>query len=284
MSNHAEVSILIPAYNCESFIGEALESMLNQSFPGFELIILNDGSTDNTENEILKFKDQRINYIRFEENKGYVHALNYGLTINKSPFICRMDSDDKCVQDRLLKQVNVFKSNPQTGICGSSAYLMKGDDSDKLITWQQPENHIDILIKSFTENPIIHPSVMFRKEVVDEIGFYNPTLMPAEDLDYWLRASFRFKLYNVPEPLIYYRVHDKQISVTKRAIQDESAKRTRLDYLVKILNCKTDTANIIYEKLNTGRKLSLSEKLMTNSIIIKSSLPFKIKKYLITGH
>lgn len=276
----ATVAFLMPVFNAENFVGEAIESVLRQQFTDFELHIYNDGSTDRSEHEILRFKDSRIRYHLVKKNAGYVNALNLGLKEITSEFICRIDADDLCEPDRIQKQLDIFSNNPKIGVCGSAARLLGKDFSSDTI-WFQPANHEDILIKAFNENPMIHPSVMFRKILVDQIGFYNETLMPSEDLDYWIRASRVCKLYNIPEPLIRYRIHDSQISKTENSLQKNNAERVHISFITETLNCKENIAEIIYTCLNRKKKLEGKLKVHVFRKVMFSNLPFQVKKYLL---
>ncbi len=271
----------MPVYNSAGYVGEAIESVLNQTQRDFVFYIYNDCSTDDTEDEILKFNDPRIVYKRKEKNVGYVPILNELLQISESEYIARIDSDDICVENRFEIQLSILRNNQKIGLCGSSATMISDDEKLNGQVWIQPEKHSEILFKAFTENPVIHPSVMFRAGVIKKTGLYNPGLMPSEDLDYWLRASQFFELYNVKQPLIYYRHHSGQISNRLNQHQADNAWKIHLAFIADRLSCPEEKAEMLYSFLKGAGELEEKLKNYFLRKTIVSRLPVRTKRLLI---
>ena len=217
------VSVLMPAYNVEKYVGEAIESILNQTYKDFEFIIINDGSTDNTANIIQEYakKDKRIKFINNKKNQGLITVLNQGLDLCKGEFIARMDSDDISLPERFAKQIKYMDEHPECGVCGTFAYHFFVSGKKGWI-WKQPENVL--ICDLLKRNPMIHPTVFIRKQVIDNFGIkYNKEYKHAEDYGLWLDLIHYTQIHNIPEVLLNYRVHDTNIGVLYNAEQYENA-------------------------------------------------------------
>lgn len=218
-----KVSVLLPVYNCEKYINESVDSILNQTFTDFELIIIDDKSTDNTLNLIKKYNDNRIIVFEKNQNSGYTNSLNYGISIAKGEFIARMDADDISLPTRFEEQIEFLESNPEFILCGSWLQVI---GTSRII--KKPENHQEILIHLLYSNPIGHPSVMLKKEVLYKFK-YDINKEPAEDYDLWTKLIWHGKMYNIQKPLLLYRKHDSQISTTKSIIQMQRYLYSRIE-------------------------------------------------------
>jgi len=212
-----KVSVIMPVYNGEKFLGEAIESVLNQTFKDFELIIVNDGSKDNSLNIIKEYgnKDNRIKIID-QINTGIIGALNNSLKISRGEFIARMDADDISEKERFEKQLNLLEKE-NAYVCGTWANIIdeKGNLTGQKFnypkkTWSQ--NKIYLL----RGNPFIHPSVMFRREIYNKEKDENNNLYRdykhIEDYELWTRIVPKYKSVNLQEYLIKYRIHPEQIT------------------------------------------------------------------------
>lgn len=207
------ISVILPVYNCEKFVSEAVQSVLNQTFSDFELLIIDDCSTDATVSLIQSFSDDRINLILKEKNSGYTDSLNYAISIAKGKYIARMDGDDVCLPTRFQKQIEAMESDKEVILCGTAIQII---DSDKIL--KHPVNHEDIKVKLCFSNAFFHPTVLFRKDVFTNLR-YNKEFEPAEDYDLWTQLVFKGKVMNIDEVLLNYRVHQNQISNYKNEIQ-----------------------------------------------------------------
>lgn len=217
-----EVSIVMPVYNGEKYLKEAIESLLNQTFHNFELIIINDGSTDKSEEIAKSYHDDRIVYISNSVNLGLSKSFNIGVRAARGEYIARMDADDVSIPERLSTQVLFLANNPEIGIVGSAALLID-QDGRKIAKLQRVQNHLEIKWMSLTSTPLIHPSVMARSRVLKE-NPYDESLTNSEDYELWSRLLFttNTKFANLPKPLLYYRVYKGSFTQTvakdKRAI------------------------------------------------------------------
>jgi glycosyltransferase involved in cell wall biosynthesis len=211
------VTVLLPAYNAESYIESAVQSVLNQTFKDFEFIIVNDGSTDGTLQILqrLAAKDPRI-VLLSRPNTGYVLALNEGLAKARGEFIARMDADDLCLPTRLEKQVAYFRASPACVLLGTNVVQM--DQSGMVIgpMLDIALGHAAIDAALLRRGwPIVHPSVMMRTSAVRAVGGYLVELCPNEDHDLFLKLGEVGQLENLPEVLLQYRKHDASESAKK---------------------------------------------------------------------
>lgn len=214
------VSVIMAVYNCEKYIKASIESILNQTFSDFELIIVLDGCTDNTNNiiiSILNDYDGRYQVIRETKNKGCPHARSVGVAVAKGDILLIQDADDISIRYRMDKQVNFMRKNPDIFCVGS--WAEKIDCQDNIIgkMTYPPENN-DEIIKAITKkciNPILDPTVSFWASDFNEIGGYtsDKSIWTVPDFDLWLRAILAGKkFFNIQEPLVRYRVNEEGIT------------------------------------------------------------------------
>ncbi len=229
--NHPRVSVLMPVYNAERYLSEAIESILNQTYENFEFIIVNDGSTDQSLKIIRNFEmsDSRINIIS-RDNTGIVGALNDGLEIASGEYIARMDADDVSLPDRLEAQVDYMNSNPDCVIVGGHAWVID-PDGDILKLYRRPLHHEDIMEQLLQADggAIVHPVAMFRKSAFDKVRGYRKEFELIEDLDLYLRLLECGKLANIDQTLIYYRQHLANITTRKGTRMDDLQKTLVLE-------------------------------------------------------
>lgn len=216
------ISIIMPVFNQAQYVKAAIDSIINQSFKNWELIIIDDASTDATVECVKLFTDIRIILFRNKINLGISSSVNKGLSIARGTYIARMDADDISLPNRLDTQINYLKKYPNIGLVGSWAKLISSDGKVFGIK-KFPE--LDKQLKKMFHymNPIIHPTVMFRKDLISLTGLYNQGLEGAEDYDLWLRFAKVTKLANIPMSLIKYRLHADNVSFS-------STNRVRLAY------------------------------------------------------
>lgn len=205
-----KVSILMPVYNSENYVREAIESILNQTFFDFEFLIFNDGSVDKSSEIIKKFNDKRIKFFDYQENLGYLVRLNEGLKLAKGSYIARMDSDDISLPRRLERQVAFMDQHPDIAAAGTWARGIGALKGTIFPTESDPELlHCKLLFS----NQINHPTVIMRASVLHKNNlFYSPDYYHTEDYKMWLDISRVGKLANIPEILLDYRIHSSQIS------------------------------------------------------------------------
>lgn len=207
------VSIILPAHNAEKHIVDCLNSITQQTYLNWELIIINDGSLDQTAKIIESFlsKDTRITCVTNDNNMGLVYCLNLGIKLSKGKYVARMDSDDIMMPDRLELQVNFMETNPQVGVLGGSAILIDeaGNDIGKRVF---PYSDKSIKQNLDRINPLLHPTIIFRKTIF-EICYYRDKYPRAEDYDLWFRLKSYTEFANLQEFIIKYRIHPGQVSL-----------------------------------------------------------------------
>jgi glycosyltransferase involved in cell wall biosynthesis len=204
------ISVILPVYNAEPYLKDAIESILNQSFVNFEFIIINDGSTDNSEKTILSFNDLRIKYVS-QQNKGLGETLNIAINLAIGKYIARQDQDDISHIDRLKKQVVFLEKNSTILLVGSRAKIFRDDNS--IIDYHNHAIHpVDLKYDLLFDNPFVHSSVMFCKSAINKVGGYNSDRKLYEDYNLWSRFSYIGDLANLPEVLLDYRHHEKGLS------------------------------------------------------------------------
>ncbi|RPE08158.1 glycosyltransferase family 2 protein [Chitinophaga lutea] len=221
------VSVVLPAHNCEQFITESIESVLNQSLTDFELIIVNDASTDRTPEIIRSIPDKRIVYLENKSKQGIARSLNKGLHFSKGRYIARMDGDDIAMDTRFEKQVTYLDENTDVSVLGTNMELMGTGTVGTMAVGD--EIHRIYLLKV---NTIAHPTVMMRKaHLTANRLFYDRLADYAEDYKLWTDvAGSNLKIETYPEVLLKYRPHQKQTSVTKSREMELTVHKIRLLY------------------------------------------------------
>ncbi|MGZ3863964.1 MAG: glycosyltransferase family 2 protein [Bacteroidia bacterium] len=244
----------MPAYNQESYIGEAIKSILDQTFTDFEFIIINDGSTDKTEEEILKFKDERIVYVKNYTNLKLIESLNIGLRMARGKYIARMDSDDICMNSRLMKQVTFLENNPDVGICGSHLEVFGTESGIMRFPLTSEGLRLHLLITSCFGNNV----VMMRKEIIEKHNLYfNKEYLHAEDYDCWTRWLSVTKGATIDDCLIKYRAHTGSVSQKYRELQRTTMVRIRKEYLTRCFpTVASENAESFYGSTGFSRILS----------------------------
>jgi glycosyltransferase involved in cell wall biosynthesis len=213
--NNPKVTVLMPAYNADKYIGESITSVLEQSFTNFELLIINDGSTDDTEKIIRSFKDPRI-VLTSQENKGVSAALNLGLSHARANYIARFDADDICLPNRLKVQYDFITAYPEYTIIGSAVEYMDADGH--YIFTHHPEGHLNEEIQQlkYTICPFIHSSVFYKKDAVVNNGGYNEHAYTYEDHFLWVNILKNEKACNLSQALIKVRLNPESITIDER--------------------------------------------------------------------
>ncbi|MBK9175723.1 MAG: glycosyltransferase [Flavobacteriales bacterium] len=198
------VSVVMPVHNAERFVGDAIRSMLGQTFRDFEFIVVNDGSTDGSQEIITSFHDFRIRLIN-QANQGIGAALNNGIAAARGELIARMDADDLSLPERLAKQTAFLQSNPHIGILGTWATIedIAGMSKGSL---EHPTDDARIRYALLFDTPFVHPTVMFRRCVFVEDAGYSSAPGVFEDFELWSRMIRRTQGANLPEHLLRYRL------------------------------------------------------------------------------
>lgn len=260
------VSVVLPVYNGAHYLAEAIESILLQTFHDFELIIINDGSTDKSLDIIKDYamKHTVISVIDCE-NKGLVASLNEGIANAKGKYIARMDQDDISLPTRFEKQVVLFEQDKDLVLCGTWATII--DSDGKFIKNSNIKTkHKDIINDiEHCKNPFFHPSVMFRKK--DNV-FYNETALYCEDYEMWLKYSTMGKLLNIPEYLLKYRIDFASITNSKRYLAFYNVSQLFFQYVDAFVAGK----NIINTPLDVSSKSTMNRRQKMSSYLYSKGL------------
>lgn len=230
MSHKPLVSIVMPNYNCARFIGEAIESILQQTFHDFEFIIVDDGSVDDSWKIICAYAqtDARIIAVQNEENLKICRTLSKGIQMAKGTYIARMDSDDVAHVDWLEKMVRFMemKEHAHIGVCGANFYLI--DQKGKKIGQKIfPETDRQCRDAFWFRNPFAHNTVIIRKECFSTFGFYDQEFLYAEDLELWMRFGQKYQLHNIQEFLVDYRISGENSVLKKQRTMIQNTLKAR---------------------------------------------------------
>ncbi|MEJ2117640.1 MAG: glycosyltransferase [Alphaproteobacteria bacterium] len=208
-----KISVILPVKNGERYIYSSIKSILSQTFRDFELLVIDDGSTDQTHKIVLQLQhsDHRLQFLR-NPGSGLVDALNYGIASASGELIARMDADDICLPNRFQKQHDYLVRHPEIAVLGTQVRFINEHGEPMGHNTTLPETPKAIADDLLKQCCLRHPTVMMRKAAVEKLGGYRHQLIYAEDYDLWLRMSEQYSLANLPEQLLLYRMHAGQLS------------------------------------------------------------------------
>lgn len=258
------ISILLPVFNAEKYLSKSIDSILNQTFIDFELIIINDGSVDQSDTIIRQYKDPRIVYLVNDSNKGLIYSLNRGIDTARGKYIARMDADDICLPNRLNIQQAWLNNHPGIDVvCSFSDFIDENDQPKgffprdrQFVSAEAIRNRLPF------ENLISHPTIMARASLLKEYK-YNPAQKNIEDYDLWLRlAGDGHLIEKIPQSLLLYRVHQSSITLSKLR---------KANFFIKHFHCKRKylTERIRNKRFNT---FDLRVLLQMNADLVRASL------------
>jgi len=232
MNNQPSISIVMSVYNASACLCDALDSVLQQTFSDFELLVVDDGSTDNSIEVVKSYIDHRIRLITNTHN--FISSLNKGINAATGKYIARMDADDIVFPCRLQTQFDFMESHPDIDICGSYA-AMFGEMQGIM---QRPVEHKDIISTMLLSNPVIHPSVMIRVSMLRQSGcLYSYSYPCAEDYKLWTKLALKgLKFANISEPLLRYRISPQQVTRTSPEDMYASSVKIRLEYSESVMD------------------------------------------------
>lgn len=268
-----KVTVFIALYNAENYIKETIESVLNQTYTDYEILIINDGSTDNSVEVVKQFDDSRIRLLHNEKNSGERFTRDRALTEAKGKYIAVLDADDITVANRLELQINFLENNPEYALCGGWAKCIdeKGKLNNNLIT-PKTENE-DIKINMLFQNQFVNSTTMYNREIGIEVGGHKGVEY-GTDFDVFSKISEKYKVANLSNYLVLYRQHSFSISVAKKDLF-KNGELNVLKYLYhkfslddKLLNVplsfftddyseiKPDEIKMFFEKIISENKLN----------------------------
>ncbi len=258
------VSVLMPVFNSELYLAEAIESILWQTFADFELIIVDDGSEDNSAEIIRSYaaRDDRIRFVQLLVNRGEGGARSACLAAAKGEFVTGMDSDDISLPDRLRKQVSFLQSNPQIDAVGVYSHVVT-EDLRQQYDREPPERHAEIVLNCFIgllSGPFVHASLMTRRRLLLEVGGYDESMRYSADSDLVTRLLGRTIFANIAEHLYVYRRYPGQLTSHDNPISDKSSLLARKRRLERIWGEAPMDALERLALVRAGSKLSWRER------------------------
>lgn len=265
------VSVVMPVFNGESFLQEAIDSILNQSFQNFEFIIVDDGSIDKTNDIIKSYNDDRIILIKNGDNLGITKSLNMGIKRAAGDYIARMDADEISDPARFERQVAFLDTNKDIGVCGT---LTKTIGREVESTWRYPLDHDHIRASLLFHCCLVHASVMIRNNILKINNlFYNEQFDFAQDYEFWVRLSKITRITNIDEILIRYRMHNNSIGAKHNAKQLKFANHIRENQIKELIDSVTD------EEINLHNKI-VQPNLSVDNVFLVKTCKWLLKLYL----
>jgi glycosyltransferase involved in cell wall biosynthesis len=241
------VSVIMPVYNGAAHVKKAVLSILDQTYSDFELIIVDDCSSDATMDIVFSFKDSRIVVVRNSENLGLAASLNKAISISRGDYIARMDADDISLPERIQKQVSFLEEHPDIDLVGGA---MKYFGYSNYLNYF-PENH-DACKTSLLFNVCFgHPAVMGRKYVFNE-NLYNPDFLQySEEYDLWCKLVFKYRFHNLHDTLVYYRTYSPKIKGAAETLRKQNSQRVRKSFITRMWPEVTDDELALHTKIAT---------------------------------
>jgi GT2 family glycosyltransferase len=238
------VSVILPVYNGEAYLLEAVESILAQTYTEFELIVIDDGSRDGTAALLDTVRDPRVRVIH-QDNMGLALTLNKAIGLARGEFIARQDADDISRPERLARQVAYLDAHPACGLLGTWSVIHE----DRVPTSRQhrhPCSNGELQLRLLFDSFFVHSSVMIRRTALDRAGLYptDPERNPPEDFDLWLRIAREHELANLPEPLLVYREIPGSISRTRAELLERRAVAIAVENLQLLLGAGPSEADL----------------------------------------
>lgn len=233
------VSVVTAVYNGERYVREAIDSLLHQSFSNFELIVIDDASTDGTPAILQSIRDPRVRLLHNDRNLGLARSLNRGIAAATGEYVARQDADDVSEPDRLRRQVAYLDAHPDVALLGS-AHREIDPDGRPIRDVDAHCSHTTLVWAMLFYCPFVHSAVMFRRQtVVDAVGVYDPSYRYSMDFEYWSRIAARFRIANLPEQLVRLRMHDTSMTATYGPHTGEG-QSLRVREVARLLRTHTD--------------------------------------------
>ncbi len=246
------VTIAMPVYNADKYLKESIDSILNQTFTDFIFLIINDCSTDNTENIILSYKDKRIKYLKNDVNIGVRDSLNRALSLTTTKYLARMDADDISLPNRLEWQIDFMEKNPLIGVCGGLYEIFGNKNHIPNI----PMKDEAIKTKLIFINQICHPSIMLRMDILRNNNIlygvpfefndsFGPKISELEDFALWHRIKSFTRFENINKLILRYRMEGQNISYNKESLVLQR-KKSFFKHILNELQIQPSSANLHY--------------------------------------
>ena len=247
------VSFVMPAYNAARTIGEAIESVLGQTFGDWELIVIDDASTDETRDVVDGYRESRVRVVRNETNQEIARALNRGVKMAAGEFVARLDADDMSLPGRCARQVKFLEERGEVAVVGADIETFTEAGERAVVKY--PPDAAYVAAALVFRNSLAHPAVMWRREVLAGRGlWYDERIRRAQDYDLWARCTAAgLTLANVPEVLVRYRLHAGQATVRESAGSLATARAVRRGIIARIGIAATESEMDLHEALSLNQ-------------------------------
>jgi len=255
------VSIIMPVYNGEKYVADAIQSILAQTFTDFDFIIVDDGSQDRTAEFVSAYeaRDNRIRFSRFKHNVGVADARNHALTLSSGEYIAVMDGDDFSLPRRLERQVEYLRANPEIGVLGAGAQAVN-ENLLPLFPFDLPEHHALIAFNLLVGSSFVHSTVIMRRQLLESVGGYEPSRRTAIDTELWSRLLSRTRFANLPEILLLYRQHDAQHHTSRDENLKAQAWEVRTRLLQQLWGVAPQATLVRFERMRMNAKFGWRER------------------------
>ncbi len=242
MLTSPSVSVIIPTYNMRIFVGDAIKSVLHQTYQDFEIMIVDDGSVDGTKEVVSQFKsDRRVRYL-YQDNRGPAAARNTGINESNGQFVAFLDADDLWLPEKLDKQIRAMENHPDYALVGTACYVVDTDNRKKWIMCHPCED-VHIRWLGLFNSPFVQSSVIVRRTALQEVGLYKTEKgFIMEDYDLWSRLLLRYRATNLGQPLLLYRDNPEGLSHSKRSLQEQQSIAVSTTNISQLLEDNSFTA------------------------------------------
>jgi len=251
-STMPRVSVIMPVYNAARYLKEAIGSIVGQTYTDWELIIINDGSTDESNFIIGSYSDSRIRHYENGSNLGLIATLNRAINLCRGEYIARMDADDISLPERISSQLEFMEKNPEYAICGTNARIINeaGNTTGKILNLESNEY---LQINLLFSVPFIHPSVMIRADVLKS-NIFDSNFKHAEDYELWCRIARDHQVANISTFLLEYRWHNTNVSVIHKETQEKIKDKIICRELKERLNLNPTEEELYLHKVSFKQK------------------------------
>jgi len=257
--------VVMPVYNAEAFLSEAVESILGQTFTDFEFIVVDDASTDDSSKILQEYQqlDKRLVLLSNKDNFGIAETRTKGTKQAQGKYIAVADADDISVPTRFAKQFDYLESHAECGVVGGFLELFDSDTGRTIGVRKYYQDDASLRKRVFLYSPVAQPVSMIRKEVFENLGYYDPQFPPAEDLDLWFRIGTRYKFANIQEILLKYRVNQQSATVSDIRKMEAKSLEIRKKY-----------------SHGYGYSMTLLDRLFNQSLRLTGFVPYKFKLWM----
>ena len=260
-----EISVVMPVYNSEIYVNEAIKSVLSQSFEDFEFIIVNDGSTDDTHSIIQSFTDERIKII--QNKHDFIKSLNIGINNSNGKYIARMDSDDIMHIDRLKIQHSIMNKYPNITVCGTWATTFEENSHEKMLSSMARGIIEKPILKLIQGNFLFHPTTMLRADFLRDNSLKYESYVYAEDFKLWSEiAKLGGQFYVETQSLLYYRISEIQVSTKHKDEQKQTTERIITEIIGYLIGQNTRYYPELYDIYNNLFKLQKKQLITKHEI------------------